>query len=428
MRRSKVTAVFSFCAPSRWRRHTAEFVGSRRGNVLITFAMIAPVLVSAVGAAIDYSDLARLRTRLQSVADSAALAGARQMLNNTGKSATQQEQAARETADSHIVASEPAVTKDIRPASKDRLVTVTLSQSKPLYFGGFLGHDRSTVNVTAQATYSPTDVACLRALGKTEPVGIGVSGSADVSAPKCSMWSNSNTSSSLQSSGSAKVTARKISAVGGVNGAGGFSPTPKSYQAVATDPYAGQWTAPTDTSCKYTGYSVSGAGGLPMLPGVYCNGLTIQGDVTLTPGIYYIKQGVFSVRGSPKIIATGVTIVLLGNSYLDWTGSASISLSAPLSGTYSGLIIVSDPNGPAETSTIQGNVSTSVTLDGNFNGSIYLPNQQLVLNGHSKIWLANTGTKVVAKSMAFGGSAAVTMGSDDDVETVYITKNLRLIR
>lgn len=390
--------------------------------------MIAPVLVSAMGAAVDYSDLARLRTSLQAVADSAALAGARQMLNNTGKSETQQEQAARETADSYVVASAPAATKDIQPASKDRLVTVALSQSKSLYFGGFLGHDSSTVSVTAEATYSPTEVACLLALGKTEPVGIGVSGSAEVSAPKCSMWSNSNTSSSLQSSGSAKVTARKISAVGGVNGAGGFSPTPKAYQAVATDPYAGMWTAPASTSCKYTGYSVSGVGALPMLPGVYCNGLTIQADVTLLPGTYYINNGVFSVRGNPTINATGVTIVLLGNSYLDWSGSATISLSAPLSGAYAGLIIVSDPNAPAQTSTIQGNVSTSVTLDGNFNGSIYLPNQQLVLNGHSKIWLANTGTKVVAKSLAFGGSATVTMGSDDDVETVYITKNLRLIK
>jgi hypothetical protein len=390
--------------------------------------MIAPVLVSAVGVAIDYSDLARLRTRLQAVADSAALAGARQMLNNTGKSATQQEQAARETADSYVVASAPAATKDIQPASKDRLVTVALSQSKSLYFGGFLGHDSSVVGVTAQATYSPTDVACLLALGKTEPVGIEVSGSADVSAPKCSMWSNSNTSSSLQSSGSAKVTARRISAVGGVNGAGGFSPAPKPYQAVATDPYAGQWKAPADTSCKFTGYSVSGLGGLPMLPGVYCNGLTIQGNVTLTPGTYYINNGVFSVRGSPTITATGVTIVLLGNAYLDWSGSATISLSAPLSGAYAGLIIVSDPNGTPQTSRILGNVSTSVTLDGNFNGSIYLPNQQLVLSGHSKIWLANTGTKVVAKSLAIGGSATVTMGSDDDAETVYITKNLRLIR
>jgi Flp pilus assembly protein TadG len=409
-------------------RCVPEFLPDGRGNLLITFAMVAPVMGTAAGVAIDYTDLARLRGGLQAVADSAALAGARQMLNYTGKTATEQEQAARQTAESYVAGMKPNATKDIQVSSNDRLVTVALSQSKPLYFGGFLGRDQSTVATTAQATYSPTDVACLLAVGKTETVGIGISGSATISAPKCSMWSNSNSASSLQSSGSATATARKISAVGGVDGAGGFSPAPKTYQAVATDPYAGLWTAPARTACNYSEFSVPATGGLPMQPGVYCNGLTIQGNVTLLPGIYYVNNGSFVVKGNPTIIATGVTIVLLGASYLDWSGSATITLSAPLSGAYSGLIFVSDPSGPAQVSLIQGNVSTSVTLEGTFNGSIYLPNQQLSLGGNSKIWLANTGTKIVAKSIAIGGSATVTLGSDDDTETVYITKNLRLIK
>jgi hypothetical protein len=50
------------------------------------------------------------------------------------------------------------------------------------------------------------------------------------------------------------------------------------------------------------------------------------------------------------------------------------------------------------------------------------------MTGNSNIWLANTGTKIVAKSITLTGSAAVTLGSDDYAETKTATKNLRLIK
>jgi hypothetical protein len=174
--------------------------------------------------------------------------------------------------------------------------------------------------------------------------------------------------------------------------------------------------------------SISGGSSVALKPGVYCNNLTIGGDATLSPGTYYLYNSIFETRGSANITGSGVTIVLVGNSRLDWGAGGAISLSAPETGQYAGLIIVSDPNGPAQISTMQGNFLTSVILEGTFNGSIYLPNQQLAMTGNSKIWLANTGTKIVAKSISITGSALVTLGSDDYAEAKIATKNLRLIK
>jgi hypothetical protein len=88
--------------------------------------------------------------------------------------------------------------------------------------------------------------------------------------------------------------------------------------------------------------------------------------------------------------------------------------------------MVSDPSGPALTSTIHGNPAT--TLTGALNGSIYLPNQQLNLTGNSSFDLANTGSKLVARSFALTGSALVKLGSDDSLEIATSTKNLRLTK
>src|ERR1700749_2129660 len=47
---------------------------SRRGNVSILYALVAPILVFGGGAAIDYGRAAQIHTKLNAAADAAALA------------------------------------------------------------------------------------------------------------------------------------------------------------------------------------------------------------------------------------------------------------------------------------------------------------------------------------------------------------------
>jgi hypothetical protein len=404
----------------------AGFLADRRGNVAVLFGFVAPMLFLAVGVAIDYGDLTRLRTDLQNTADAAALAGARRLLTGNGLSTAQQEANARQTAESHVVSNAPEATREIQASAATRQVLVKLTQDKELIFGGLLGMDKSGVAVTGVAEFTPPDVACMLALGQAEPVGIRLDGSAKVTAPKCTLWANARSTSALQSSGSATAAGRVIGTAGGASGAG-FSPAPTTYDRTIDDPFLNRYTPPVSTACQYTGFTVTGGGSAaPMNSGVYCSGLKIGGDVALSAGTYYINNSVFEISGTPNIVGSAVTIVLIGNSYLDWKGGATINLSAPTAGPYQDLIMVSDPSGPALTSTIHGNPAT--TLTGALNGSIYLPNQQLNLTGNSSFDLANTGSKLVARSFAFTGSSLVKLGSDDSLEIAAITKNLRLTK
>jgi len=51
------------------------FVHEKRGNVAVLFALMMIPVVGAIGAAVDYARMLRLKTQLQTVADAATMAG-----------------------------------------------------------------------------------------------------------------------------------------------------------------------------------------------------------------------------------------------------------------------------------------------------------------------------------------------------------------
>ena len=57
----------------------SHFMRAEAASTLTTFALMMPVLAGAVGISIDYGRAALVKTRLQAVADSAALMSARQL-------------------------------------------------------------------------------------------------------------------------------------------------------------------------------------------------------------------------------------------------------------------------------------------------------------------------------------------------------------
>lgn len=50
-----------------------RFIRDRRGNIAVTFAIAAIPLLTAVGAAVDYSTAMRIKSKLQSAADAASV-------------------------------------------------------------------------------------------------------------------------------------------------------------------------------------------------------------------------------------------------------------------------------------------------------------------------------------------------------------------
>jgi len=151
---------------------------------------------------------------------------------------------------------------------------------------------------------------------------------------------------------------------------------------------------------------------MTLSPGVYC-GLSIQGsgiNVTLSPGLYVIKDGAFSLQGGPNITAAGVSFYLVGSAYFEFQGNPALSISAMTTGDFAGIAFASSPFGAAATSMIKGNGSTLLTAGST--GGIYLPNQKLVIEGNAELTLTGATSKVLIHSISLGGSAKLSVAAD----------------
>jgi len=162
-------------------------------------------------------------------------------------------------------------------------------------------------------------------------------------------------------------------------------PTPDPYSDVSF---------PTSASSCISGNLGSNNVNTTVSPGHYC-ALSLSGHITFQPGLY-IVDGSISSNGQ-DLTGTGVTFALGGNVSL--TGSVGINLSAPTSGTYSGLLFFGDRDATMEDHKITGN--TGSTLQ----GAIYFPTGNLEYTGSS----ANTNgcTQVIANTILFSGNSTV---------------------
>jgi hypothetical protein len=124
-----------------------------------------------------------------------------------------------------------------------------------------------------------------------------------------------------------------------------------------------------------TQQTYGGANNVTLSPGVYIGGIvsTISAGkgLTLNSGVYYIKNGPFSVTGGGNLVsgAGGVLIFmdpLDGSDLLTITNTGTITLSPMMTGTWNGLALFQRRDS-ANTVTLGGDAS------GNITGAVYVP-------------------------------------------------------
>ena len=114
------------------------------------------------------------------------------------------------------------------------------------------------------------------------------------------------------------------------------------------DPLASRQLS-TDVVCNHFLKKVDGTV-TTIQPGVYCGGLRITdgAQVTMSPGIYVIKDGPLLVDKGANLTGHGVSIVMKGlAANLTFDYNPTISLKAPTSGPFAGILIYDDPAGIA---------------------------------------------------------------------------------
>jgi hypothetical protein len=248
-----------------------------------------------------------------------------------------------------------------------------------LYLAGF--HTASIAAQSVAAVIVSPNGNCVYSLSPDAANAFQISGNVTVTSA-CGLYVNSNDpTTAINVKGGATVSGTQVQEVGGytLGNNGTISPTPVHASAIP-DPLISM-PAPSYSGCDYTNFQASGSGTTTLNPGVYCGGIKLSGNGTINfnAGTYILDGGGFISSVGGTMNGSGVTFF---NTF-DAThaaGPVSISsnpvmtMSAPTSGTYMGILFYQDRNSPAggwPAASITGSGASTVS------GTFYFPSGEL---------------------------------------------------
>jgi hypothetical protein len=361
---------------------------------------------------------------MQGSADAAALAGAFDRLG--GKSNTIIEANAKYEAQRNGFTdgvNSVVVTVNAPPTSGSNMTTtgaveVIITKTQTFSLGAVLinwlggstaGFTMRSRSVAAQGTYTQSSTSydgCMVALTTAAEQGVSFSS-----------FNNFNSDCAIISNGSATGTGANASVnISNFNNAtfsqiwtrgsytvsayNSVSPLPGAaivnQAGYAVDPYASLAT-PVAGTCTYTNYVPPSGANLTLLPGTYCGGLTItnKSNVYFTAGTYYIANGDLVITSDNNVacsdcttsggVTAGTTFVLTqttGNDAdiggVSITSENNVSLNAPSTGTYAGVLFYQDRNVAAGTMISTSKIFTVASLNNaTLMGAIYFPKNRI---------------------------------------------------
>lgn len=392
---------------------SSAFVRNESGATAIVFAVMAVTLFGTMGLAVDYSMWAKQKAELQAAADAAALAGATKLAKMAASGDNVSSSEAQKIAAAFVQEKVGnGITSLVQVDSASGQVSVDLTTAGTQYVSQILTSHSVEINArgVARALTETAATACIIALDPNSTVGINFGLSGSMTANGCAIWSNSTSSTSINANGSGDVTAAATCAAGGIQKFGiNFTPAIKSNCPPVLDPLAA-WTPPSiSLACTDSDLTFDSAD-VVLNPGVYCGGIKANGTmtVTLNPGLYVFSGGDVRLSAGASIQGSEVTLWFTGaGAKMDMGGSANVSLSAPTSGDWEGILIGSARDETAsEIFKVRGNASL------NLEGNIYLPTHHLSYAGGPDAILPPNFTVLIAGTIGFGGNSRLELRSD----------------
>jgi Flp pilus assembly protein TadG len=435
-----------------------------RGVVGIMFAVMAIVLVGFTGMAIDVGYMRWQKSRLQGAASAAAMGALRELeLSQTDLEAAGRNDAALNgftngQDNTTVTINNPPTLGNY--SGDSTAVEAIVTKTVPTFFMRIFS--RNSVNISVRAVARTTTTqgsvgACIFALNPTAQNAFEISGSSVVTTA-CGVVVNSSNSKAFVNSGGGELklgNGAKIGVVGpGTDGdgwviSGGSKVTdlttnqPESPVNIQTfnDPLA-NISAPTTPVAGGVQHDNNGStwnidsGHMPtgnqLSPGVYCGGISIQstnGTLTFSPGTYILAGGGLTINASQSTVAgSGVIFYNTRTSTSNTWGCSknnlnatkisingglggSVTLTAPTSGSQTGVLFFEDRNLPQTLSNqiTGGSYAT-------FNGALYFKKSNLTFSGGSTA--SNGYLVIVADTITISGTS--NLGNDHaDLGDVY---------
>ncbi|RUW54963.1 hypothetical protein EOA36_08220 [Mesorhizobium sp. M8A.F.Ca.ET.021.01.1.1] len=373
--------------------------GSRAANVATIFALTLPIVVGAAGFGVETSYWYYNSLRLQATADAAAYAGALEQISGSDTptivAAATQSAATNGLGAGTIVVNTPPASG---PNTAKKAVEVIVGQKLNRMFTLIFTQSQVPEQARAVALITDASKACLRALDPSASQSVLVSGSASMKLTGCVIMTNSIAQDAIKVQGSAALQADCLISAGGVvlnNPVTTICKAPITQALPIPDPFA---SVPAPTASNPCQTLKNNKTTQTIQPGTYCSGMDLSGNVTLSPGVYVV-QGNLKINAGAVVTGSGVTIFMAGSSTVSMNGNATVTLSAPQSGTYSGMLFYGDRTGMAAQSTFNG------TADSLLTGAIYFSKQQVNYLGNFSG--KNGCTQVVADTIQWSGNSTI---------------------
>ena len=371
------------------------------GQIVVVVTLALVVLLSFAALALDVGYFQNDRRKMQSAADSAAIAAEREIVAGNESSSTSAAQNDAQLNGFSDGAGSVTVRVNNPPArgsyaGDSSAVEVVITKAEPTHLLAVLGIN--AVNVSARAVaIKKGSPDCIYALDSSSRDAVAFVG-ASLFYSNCGIIDNSNDSKAMSFDIVSLIKAKSFGVVGDV---GTFlislvSPKPVTGIAPASDPFA-NLTQPTVGPCDHFNYQVPLLGSATINPGVYCGGITSPaasaGTLVLNPGMYIIDGGGVQLTGAAIIKNNttggdgtgGVTFFITGDSNYAYEGvnltGASINLlNAPTSGTYEGMLFMQDRNISSDVAADNPNTIIGASL-AKYQGILYFPSTSLIYAG-----------------------------------------------
>lgn len=377
-----------------------------RGNIALSFALIGPTVILLGVGAIDLFAVHTAQTRLQSIADAGALAGAPALALATDGAAAKQRAAAFVAGAMSEWNEAPSFeeTYEIVTQGGQRAIHVVLKGHRPSFFANMLPPGGWNFSGDATATSLGLVPLCVLVTGGLQAKVLNVQDSGRLAAPACMVHSNKDI---LVEGGS--ITAAAVQAVTSANGA--ISPTPGTGAARIDDPFSDldmERNRGLDCPLRAVLEPLKLAVGVTRLqPGVHCGGIEASGTSTLIlePGEHWFLGGHLIVKEGARLEGDDVVLFFDQASKFEFIDTALVRLSGRISGAYAGIVMGATRDNPQDFIISSDNVESLL-------GVIYVPAARLIVEGKADVARDSAWTVIVTKMLQMKGSPSLFINAN----------------
>lgn len=386
----------------------ARLLGARAGNAAVVVALALPALATMALGATDVASIMGDRQRMRSIAEAAALAGARNLSVAMSEADAKEHAHAMATAMVSEWRTGPRLSVTVsveRVRQSAKAVRVRLDAKRPSFFGDLLPPGGWRYDQQATASSVGTKPLCVLAFSEAQKSKLFMRDKAEIRAPECLVHSNSYVD--VQGG---RIEAGQTQAVRAATG--NITPQPINDAPLIKDPFSDM---PIDGNglCIAKGLSLNVGvmltGNHTLKPGVHCGAITVLGDaqLTLAPGEHRFQLGLFLVGGNARLVGDDVVMIFDTTSIFKFTGNSRINLSGRSSGKYAGFVAMASRSNKLV-------FEIDSTRVEQLDGVIYAPSAELLVHGDSDIARQSDWTVIVADRLSLRGNPRLYLNADYD--------------